>query len=107
MEAEPLTTPEEQPVLWYIQPTIFASPDLSFAEKMLLSLVFSFSIRGEYCLLTDEWVSAKLGVSPVDAKTTFDLLILRGVIANRQGTSQRSLYFNHPDLQELFDKKNT
>jgi hypothetical protein len=69
---------EDQPILLRVDPFIWNDESLNYPEKITLNLIFSFTIRGECCTVTDQWIATKFGWTPQFSKELIQLLSNRG-----------------------------
>ena len=78
---------ENDPILLRIDPFIWEDPNLNYPEKILVNLVLSFTLRGECCTLSDEWIASKFGWHPGFVKSVIELLSQRDllVLSNEWG----------------------
>lgn len=67
----------EQPILLRIDPFLWRDESLNYPEKIILNIIFSFTIRGECCELSNDWIASKFGWTPVFVAEVVDLLRIR------------------------------
>jgi hypothetical protein len=88
---------ENDPILLRIDPFIWSDESLNYPEKIILNLVFSFTIREECCFVTDEWIANKFGWTPKFVKNVIQLLVQRGwVLLHPQWDGSRPLSIHIP-----------
>jgi hypothetical protein len=88
---------ENDPILLRIDPFIWEDESLNYPEKIILNLIFSFTIREQCCFVTDEWIAGKFGWSPKFVKDVIQLLAQRGwVLVNPQWDGSRTLSIHIP-----------
>lgn len=61
-----------------IDPHIWADESLNYPEKIMLNLVFSFTVQGKCCTITDSWVASKFGWPTNFVSELISILRLRG-----------------------------
>jgi hypothetical protein len=59
---------------------IWHDESLTYPEKIVLNLIFSFTAEGNCCTLTDEWISSKFGMELNFVRDMVRMLRLRGWI---------------------------
>ena len=88
---------ENEPILLRIDPFIWSDPNLNYPEKIIVNLVLSFTLRGECCNLSDEWIGSKFGWTPEFVKDVIKLLTTRGLIVmDKQWGGLRNLSIHIP-----------
>lgn len=98
---------ENEPILLRIDPFIWEDPNLNYPEKIIVNLVLSFTLRGECCTLSDEWIASKFGWQPGFVKDVIGLLFQRDllVLSNEWGGVRNlSIYIPGKDnpCQDVF-----
>lgn len=48
-------------ILLRVDPFIWNDSSLTLEQKIILNLIFSFTIQGKCCFLSDAWISTKFG----------------------------------------------
>jgi hypothetical protein len=98
---------EEKPILLRVDPFIWNDESLNYPEKIILNLIFSFTVRGECCTVSDHWIGSKFGWNEKFSKEIIELLKVRGWINyHPQWDGGRTLSINipgAPDPCEAFD----
>lgn len=83
---------ENEPILLRIDSFIWEDPNLNYPEKIIVNLILSFTLRGECCTLTDEWIGSKFGWEPGFVRDVINLLNTRGlVVMDKQWDGSRNL----------------
>ena len=89
-------------ILLRIDPWIFREEGLSLFEKMLANYVYSWTIQGKCCFVSDEWLGYKFGFTKQEVFTTLNLLQMKGYIKiNRGFQGARSLSFVFSDIGDV------
>lgn len=95
---------EDQPILLRVDPFIWNDESLNYPEKIILNLIFSFTIRGECCTVTDQWIGTKFGWNAQFSKELIQLLSNRGwVNIHPQWDGSRTLSIAIPGTQDPCD----
>jgi len=68
----------EEPILLRVDAFIWSDESLNYPEKIVLNLIFSFTIREECCSLSDEWIASKFGWSAGFSADLIKILAQRG-----------------------------
>ena len=92
-------------ILLRIDPWIFREEGLSLFEKMLANYVYSWTIQGRCCFVSDEWLGYKFGFSKQEVFTTLNILDMRGYIKINRAFNggARSLSFVFSDIDDICD----
>ena len=95
---------EETPILLRVDPFIWRDESLNYPEKIVLNVIFSFTIRGECCTVTDEWIGSKFGWSAQFSRELIQLLANRQWVKIHPGwDGSRSLSINIPGKPDPCD----
>jgi hypothetical protein len=87
----------EQAILLRIDPFLWQDESLNYPEKIVLNLIFSFTIRQECCDLTNEWIAGKFGWTPSFVDEVIQLLRVREWIhVHEKWQGARCLSINIP-----------
>jgi hypothetical protein len=95
---------DNEAILLRVDPFIWQDESLNYPEKIMLNLVFSFTIRGECCSLTDQWIGNKFGWSAQFSRELIQLLSNRGWIKiHPQWDGTRNLSLHIPGSPDPCD----
>jgi hypothetical protein len=92
---------DNEAILLRIDPFIWQDESLNYPEKIILNLVFSFTIREECCSVTDQWIANKFGWTSQFVKELIGLLTMRGwLLVHPQWDGSRTLSIHIPGKQD-------
>jgi hypothetical protein len=93
------------PILLRVDNFIWGDQSLNYPEKIILNLIFSFTIREECCTLSDVWIANKFGWTSQFVKEIVQLLANRGwVIIHPQWDGSRTLSIHIPGKPDPCDQ---
>lgn len=71
-------------ILLRVDPFIWHNEHLNYPEKLILNIVFGFTMDNKCCELSDTWFANKFGWTPQFVREVIDLLRIRGFLRVNQ-----------------------
>jgi hypothetical protein len=95
-------------ILLRVDPFIWNDTSLSIEQKIILNLIFSFTIQGKCCFLSDAWISTKFGFQETLVRDIIKTLERNGWIRVRYAPGvARTLAIIIPGEQDPCDDAET